>query len=51
LLLGLVTLEDVLEKVINLDIMDEDDYDEAEANKSKIFDRPSGSNKIFLISK
>jgi metal transporter CNNM len=34
-ILGIITLEDVIEKMINLDILDEDDYENINKNKRK----------------
>ena len=46
-----MTLEDVLEKIINIDIMDEDDYDEANKQTPKLFAKQSGSNqKVYSIN-
>lgn len=33
--LGIITLEDVIEKMINLDILDEDDYERTKVDKRK----------------
>ena len=41
-ILGIITLEDVIEKMINLDILDEDDYEKISKQKR----RPSNSNKL-----
>ncbi len=41
-ILGIITLEDVIEKMINLDILDEDDYEKISKQKRL----PSNSNKL-----
>jgi len=51
-ILGIVTLEDVIEKMINLEILDEDDYEKV-LKKSRIYDKNNagayvGSKGIFL---
>ena len=51
-ILGIVTLEDVIEKMINLEILDEDDYEKV-LKKSKIYDKNNagtyvGSKGIFF---
>lgn len=51
-ILGIVTLEDVIEKMINLEILDEDDYEKV-LKKSRIYDKNNagayvGSKGIFF---
>jgi metal transporter CNNM len=40
-ILGIITLEDVIEKMINLDILDEDDYEEITKNKKASLNKMS----------
>lgn len=44
-ILGIVTLEDVIEKMINLEILDEDDYEKV-LKKSKVNDRSNAGSYI-----
>jgi metal transporter CNNM len=45
-ILGIITLEDVIEKMTNLDILDEDDYEDKLRNNSR---RESNSKIKFII--
>ena len=53
-ILGIITLEDVIEKMTNLDILDEDDYENNMRNNDQMYSRRESSRSkinflIFLI--
>lgn len=48
-ILGMVTLEDVLEKMINIEILDEDDYARNKISKEKIRSQKSKLMSIYLF--
>lgn len=50
IVLGIITLEDIIEKMINLDILDEDDYEKVNRNMKKRAVKINNSNNIKLIS-
>ena len=49
IVLGIITLEDIIEKMINLDILDEDDYEKVSKNKNKrlLMKMPSNFLNIY----